>query len=77
MPICKYCEKDFNRARDTRLFCSDRCRVYWNRHNSVTDKKISVTKEPVSVTEEDIEEIIYDDSESNTRAEDWNSEKDI
>ena len=38
MPKCKYCEKDFNRERDTKKFCSPKCRVYWNRN-----KKISVT----------------------------------
>jgi hypothetical protein len=91
MPTCKYCQKDFNRARDTKIYCSDKCRLYHFRGLSVTDKieEISVTRgdsvtaslnkatdEPVSVTnEEPIEEIVYDDRESNTRAEAWNPEE--
>jgi len=83
MPLCKYCEKSFNRARDTKKFCSDKCRVYWNRKNSVTNKTVSVTpipkispkQEKDSVTSS--EEIIYDERESHTRAEDWNPEKDF
>lgn len=90
MPTCKYCQKDFNRARDTKIYCSDRCRLYSFRKVSVTPKDISVTIEPVSVTdviteedvdwsepEELIEELNYDESESNTRAEDWDPEKDF
>lgn len=54
MPECKNCQKSFNRARDTRLFCSDKCRVYWHRKISVTDVSVTknspVVKDDLSVT---------------------------
>lgn len=30
---CLYCEKEMDAAYRNKRFCSDKCRVYWNREN--------------------------------------------
>jgi len=50
MPICKYCGEEYLRNRDTKRFCSDKCRVYWHRRNSVTDIKKPTPGDSVTVS---------------------------
>jgi hypothetical protein len=45
---CLHCEKELVSARSSKKYCSDKCRVYYNRGVSVTKPIISVTN---SVTE--------------------------
>ena len=46
---CINCLKEFNSKRKTAKYCSDKCRIAYNRNGvSVTD---SVTETPLSVTE--------------------------
>lgn len=33
MKKCKYCHKEFEPKNPKGKFCSDKCRVYWNRKN--------------------------------------------
>lgn len=47
---CLNCQKEFENKRKSAKFCSPRCRVYFNRKDSVT---VSVAKEEVSVTKEE------------------------
>lgn len=54
MAKCLYCNKEYTPVRVTSKFCSAKCRVYYNRSLSVTDKPVSVTKEeksPVTLKE--------------------------
>ena len=83
MPTCKYCGKDFNRDRDTKLFCGSTCRSLFRYHkkDSVQDKPVSVQIKEVTVTkiaEPVIEEdLIYVDGEPNSGAEDWNAKENL
>jgi hypothetical protein len=40
---CLNCKKELIKARNTRKFCSDKCRVYFHRKHSVTDSVTDVT----------------------------------
>uniref|UniRef100_A0A6H1ZYI0 Uncharacterized protein n=1 Tax=viral metagenome TaxID=1070528 RepID=A0A6H1ZYI0_9ZZZZ len=53
--ICIQCKTEYEAIRATSKFCSAKCRVYYNRGVSVTDKSLSVTDsvtKPVTVKEE-------------------------
>jgi len=53
MTQCKQCNTDYKPKRANSLFCSAKCRVYYNRAVSVTkDEQVSVTSVPdISVTD--------------------------
>lgn len=62
---CKNCNKEYNSTRKNSKFCSDLCRVQFNRSHSVTKlAKISVTKPvEVSVTGDSVTKDKIDKSE--------------
>ncbi len=31
--VCEYCEEKMESTNRNKRFCSDKCRVYWNREN--------------------------------------------
>ena len=44
---CKYCDKKLEDGTTRKEFCSDKCRVYWNRDQKAIDKHIANSGKPI------------------------------